>query len=51
MYKMSAYFELSGFRVGISKQINISSIQAMYHSAGNPQAKGHPDLACVDAYL
>lgn len=51
MYKMSAYFELSGFRVGISKQINISSIQAMYHSAGNPQAKGHPDLACVDVYL
>ena len=51
IYKMSAYSELGGFRVGISEQINISSIQAMYHSAGNPRAKGHPDLACVDVYL
>ena len=31
MYKMSAYSELGGFRVGISEQINISLIQAMYH--------------------
>jgi|FLMP01.1.fsa_nt_emb hypothetical protein len=51
MYKMSAYSKLGGFRVGIREQINIFSIQAMYHSAGNPRAKGHLDLACVDVYL
>ena len=51
MNKMSAYSKLGGFRVGIREQINISSIQAMYHSAGNPRAKGHLDLACVDVYL
>ena len=51
MYKTSAYSELGGFGVGISEQINISSIQAMYHPAGNPRAKGHPDLTCVDVYL
>ena len=51
MYKMSAYSKLGGFRVGIREQINIFSIQAMYHSAGNPRAKGHLDLACADVYL